>query len=113
MPKIPTYNAHAARPEGLRSKLIRSACLVAVGLVLAVPIKEVVSLSIGQWCEVMGKNTEVRTPVLDSVNDGVQSTHQSVGTWMSEQFQRVPWDPGLVLPIAAVVMVLGILMLKR
>jgi len=113
MPKIPIYNAHDIRPNRRGSKIIRLAGLVAVGLALAVPLGEGISLCISQWCEVMGKNNQVRTPVLDSVNDRVQSTHETVGMWMSEQFQRVPWDPGLVLPIAGVVMVLGILMLKR
>jgi len=113
MRKNPIYNAQNIRPERRGSKVIRFACLVAVGLLLAAPLAEGVSLCIGQWCEVMGKNTEVRTPVLDSVNDHIQATHESIGMWVSEQFQRVPWDPGFVLPIAVVVVVLGILMLKR
>lgn len=113
MPKIPITIEPTVLPERRRSKLTRLACIIAVGLVLAVPITEAASLFIGQWYEVMGTNTEVRTPVLDSVNDGLQSTQQSFSSWMSDQFRRVPWDPAIVLPIAAVVMVVGILMLKK
>jgi len=89
------------------------ACIVVLGLLLAVPVEEGVSLCIGQWRQVMGTETEVRTPILDSVGDGLQAAHQSMSNWLSPQFQRVPWNPAYVLPIAAVVTVLGMIMLRR
>ena len=53
MPKIPITIEPTRPPERRRTKAIRTACIVAVGLMLAVPIMEAASLCIGQWCEVL------------------------------------------------------------
>jgi len=112
MHKFPIPIADDIIPERRRSKGLRTASIVLLGLVLAAPVEEGVSLCIGQWREVMGTNNEVRTPILDSVHDGLQDAHQSVWNCITPQFQRVPWSPRVVLTVAAVVVVLGIVMLK-
>jgi len=112
MHKFPIPIADQISPERRRSKVLRTASIVLLGLVLAAPVQEGVSLCIGQWRQVLGTNTEVRTPILDSVHDGLQDAHQSVWSSVSAQFERVPWAPRFVLTVAAVVVVLGIVMLK-
>jgi hypothetical protein len=113
MRKISDPTVHEISPERASSKAWRIASLVVLGLLLAMPLEEGASLCIGQWRQVMGTNTEIRTPILDSVTEWVQSAHQSTWNWLSPQFQRLPWNPSYVLPIAAVVTVLGMFMLRR
>ncbi|MFI5461006.1 MAG: hypothetical protein ACHRXM_36825 [Isosphaerales bacterium] len=112
MYKFPIAIAHDIRPERRSSKALRTATVVLLGLVLAAPVQEGVSLCIGQWREVMGTSTEVRTPILDSVHDRLQDAHQSVANSISNQFQTVPWAPSLVLTVAAVVVAVGVVILK-
>jgi hypothetical protein len=112
MLKLPIPIAHEISPEHHRSKVLWAAFIVAACVVLAGPGMEVASLCYGQWCQILDKDSDTRTPILDSVQDGVQTAHQSVWSWISPYFERVPWHPSVVLPIAAVVTLLGIMLMK-
>jgi len=112
MHKFPIPIAHDMSGHRPAPKLMRMTFIVLLGLALAPPVEEGGSLCVGQWCEVMGQNTEVRTPILDSAQEGLQFAHRALWSWMSPQFQRLPWNPSYVLPIAAVVMALGMMMLR-
>ncbi len=100
-------------PKRRRSKVLQLAVVVVLGLLLAIPGVEGAAVCIGKWREVLGTNTEVRTPILDSISAELQAAHDSMSNWIHPHFQRLPWNPSYVLPIAAVVTVLGMGMLKR
>jgi hypothetical protein len=112
MHKFPLPLAHEIPPETSGSKLVRTAAIVILGIALVPPVAEGLSICYGQWCEVLGRNTEVHTPVLDSVQDNVHDVHRSAWGWMSAQFQRLPWQPRFVLPVATAIMLIGMIMLR-
>src|SRR5262245_34698778 len=111
MHKFPLPLGHDIRPEPRRSKIVRIAFILVLGLGLAPPLEEAASICVANWFQLIGTNTEVRTPILDAVHDGLDTAHESVCSWMSPQFHRLPWNPSFVLPIAAGIMVLGMLMM--
>jgi hypothetical protein len=113
MRKYSDSTDHDASPEDRRPKARLRNYLIVLGLLFAMPAVEGVSICIGQWREVMGINNKVHTPILDSVTTEVQETHQSFRNWLGSHFQRLPWSPTYVLPIAAVVTFLGVAMLRR
>jgi len=91
---------------------MRTGAIVVLGLCLAPLIAEGALICHAQWSQVLGRNTDARTPVLDSLHDGVEAGHQSVWGFISSYFQRVPWSHELVLAMGAIVVVVGMLMLK-
>jgi hypothetical protein len=60
----------------------------------------------------MGRNAEARTPVIDSLQDGIESGHRSFSNTIGSYFQRLPWSPKLVLLVGVILMMLGMMMLK-
>ena len=86
--------------------LLRSACAP-----LAV---EGGSLCLANWKEFMGISATVRTPVLDSMTESsCRPPRTPSGTRSRPSFRRIPWDPKMVLPAAALVMAVAMLMLRR
>ena len=61
----------------------------------------------------MGVAGEVKTPVLDGVQDSLNEMRDTFWSQIAPWFRSMPWDPKLVLPVAAVVMVVAMLMLRR
>ena len=60
----------------------------------------------------MGRNAEARTPVLDSLQDGIESGHRSFSNAITAYFQRLPWSPKVVLVVGVILMMLAMMMLK-
>ena len=112
MHKFPIPIAHEIHPAKPRSPLVHKAAIVLLGMSLAPLIAEGTSICFAQWSQVMGRNTEARTPVFDSLHEHFESGSQSFWGTVSPCFQHVPWSHHLVLGIGAVLMVLGIIMLK-
>jgi hypothetical protein len=112
MHKFPIPVAHAARAANPRWSPLRTGALLLLGLLLAPLIAEGALLCHAQWSQVLGRNTEARTPVLNSLHDGLEAGHQSVWGFISSYFKRVPWSHEIVLATGAVVVVVGMLMLK-
>ncbi len=71
------------------------------------------TLLVGVWKEFLGVSCDVKTPLLDSVQDNLNDLNGEVMRQMRHWFSSMPWDPKMVLPAAAVVMVLAMLMLRR
>ena len=71
------------------------------------------ALLVGTWKEFLGVNCNVKTPLLDSLQDNLNDMNGEVMREVRHWFSSMPWDPKLVLPTAAVVMVLAMLMLRR
>jgi hypothetical protein len=75
-------------------------------------VMEAVGLCYAQWCTTFGTSAEVRTPIIDSIQEGIESVRDDLWSALSARFQRVPWNPKVVLPIAAVIMAVGMVMLR-
>ena len=71
------------------------------------------SICLSNWKEVMGVASDVRTPVLDNVQATSTSCKDMFWDEVTPLFRRLPWDPKMVLPAAAVVMAVAMLMLRR
>ena len=65
------------------------------------------------WKEFMGVSANVRTPVLDGIQDRLHDLSDTFWGEITPWFRRLPWDPKMVLPAAAVVMAMAMLMLRR
>ena len=100
------------KPERRKSKLVPIASILLLAPLLAPLIMEAVALGHAQWCEVLGTSAVVRTPMLDSIGEQIQSTREELWYAISSRFQHVPWNPKIVLPIAAVIMALAMAMLR-
>ena len=71
------------------------------------------SLCLSNWKEFLGVRAEVKTPLLDEIQDRVEDARVTFWTEITPYFQRLPWDPKMVLPAASLVMVGAMLMLRR
>lgn len=85
---------------------------VAIPLLAPVVI-DAVALCYGQWCDMLGTPSSVRTPTLDAIGEKVAGIREDVRYHVTSHFQRVPWDPRVVLSVSVVVMVLAMMMLRR
>jgi len=87
------------------------ALILLVGL--GPPALEGIALGVGAWKEFLGVSGNVKTPVLDGVQDTLNDVRGIFWSQITPWFRSMPWDPKMVLPIAAVVMVTAMLMLRR
>ncbi len=70
-------------------------------------------LCVGMWKEVLGVAADVRTPVLDGVQDEMHELTDCFWGEVTPFFRSMPWDPKIVVPAASVIMVLAMLLLRR
>jgi hypothetical protein len=71
------------------------------------------SLCLSTWKEFLGMPAIVRTPVLDSVTESWSTARDTFRDQVAPLFRRIPWDPKMVLPAAALVMAVAMLLLRR
>jgi hypothetical protein len=112
MKKLTIPLAHDIGPKRRGSKLIRITLIVVLGVAIAALIHELGSFCHGQWCQVLGNDAEVHTPIFDSVLEGVHTAYHSLWGSISPYFERVPWSLNIVLPIAAIVTVVAMVMMR-
>jgi hypothetical protein len=112
MHKFPIPIAHDIRPPTFRWSLLRKAALVILGIAVAPLLAEGFSICYVQWSQVMGRNTEAETPVLDYLHEGLESGRHSFWGTISPCFQRVPWSHRLVLAVGVIVVIIGMIMLR-
>jgi hypothetical protein len=74
---------------------------------------EGIALCMSTWKEFLGIADNVKTPVLDGVRDSLNDMRDIFWSQITPWFRSMPWDPKMVLPVAAVVMVMAMLMLRR
>jgi hypothetical protein len=66
-----------------------------------------------QWCEALDGPTDVRTPVIDWIGASVSHVHDAYREAIAPDLERAVRDPRVALPAAIVLIVVGMLMLKR
>jgi hypothetical protein len=112
MAKNPISLAPDLRPDRRRSRLLLIAAIFVLVPLVAPLFMEAVSLCYAQWCEILGTPVAVRTPILDSIRERAEDVRQDLRFRLTSYFQRVPWNPNVVLPLIAVVMIIAIWMLR-
>ena len=112
MAKNPITLAPDLRPHRPRRKVLPILSIFVAAPLLVPIIMDAVALCYGQWCDVLGTPIAVRTPTLDAIGERLASVHEDLWYHISSRFQRVPWNPRVVLPIAVLVMILAMVMLR-
>jgi hypothetical protein len=113
MPKHPIPLAPDTRPDRPRRRRLLPILALFVTVPLLAPvIMDAVALCYGQWREVLGAPSDVRTPTLDVIGERIEEVREGLWYQASCHFNRVPWNPRVVLPIAVVVMVMAMVMLR-
>jgi hypothetical protein len=113
MRKLAYQLGHDIQSEPRRSRwpLVLLVLLLIVGLgPLAL---EGAALCLGNWKEFIGASTDVRTPVLDRVQETMHDMSSAFWLEVGPFFRRLPWEPKAVLPAATIVMAIAMLMLRR
>jgi hypothetical protein len=100
------------KPDRPRSKVLPIASIFVLAPLLTPLIIELVWLCYGQWREILGRPVSIQTPILSAMGEGIESVRQDIWYHISSRFQRVPWNPKVVVPIIALVMVVAMLMLR-
>src|SRR5512144_1941917 len=59
------------------------------------------SMCLANWKEYLGVRAEVKTPVLDDIQDRVEDVRAFFWNEITPYFRRLPWDPKIVLPAAS------------
>jgi hypothetical protein len=71
------------------------------------------AICLAKWKEVMGVSANVRTPVLDELQERLHDLSDTFWLQVTPWFRRLPWEPKMVLPAAAIVMAAAMLLLRR
>jgi hypothetical protein len=91
--------------------------LVFLGLFLLVGLGPLAleggAICLANWREFMGISADVRTPILDKVQDTMHDLNEGCRQSCSYWFRALPWEPRMVLSVAGVIMALAMLMLRR
>ena len=112
MSKNPITLAPDLRPYRRSSKVLPIAAILLLAPLLAPMMMEAAALCYAQWCTALGASASARTPIMDSIEEGIESVRDDLWSVLSARFQRVPWNPKIVLPVAAVIMAVGMMMLR-
>jgi len=109
--RIPlAHEIRPARSTSRRPRIVR--ILVVIVLVLPIVVEGAV-LSYARWSEVMGRSTEVYTPITTAVTEGLQNARESLWDPIGTSLERSVRDPMIALPVAFVFLVLAMVMLRR
>ena len=91
--------------------------LILVGLILLGGLGPLTleggSLCVANWREYLGVSADVRTPVLDGIQERMHDLGDTLRAEITSRFRHLPWDPKMVLPAAAIVTAVAMLMLRR
>jgi hypothetical protein len=113
MIKNPITLAPDLESDRPRRKVLPILLLFVAASLLAPIFIDAVALCYAQWGEILGTPTQVRTPILDAIGERVATVREDLWYHVSSRFHRVPWNPRIVLPVAVVVTLLAITMLRR
>jgi hypothetical protein len=100
------------RPDRHRRKWLPIASLFVAIPLLAPIVMDTLALGYGQWREMLGTPITVRTPTLDAIAERVAEVREDARYHIGSHFNRVPWNPRVVLPVAVLVMIVAMMMLR-
>jgi hypothetical protein len=89
------------------------AVLVVLAVVVVPFLIEAVAVGVAQWAEVIGTRIVVQTPLLNWCGSRLDDCRQLIGELVSDQSRDISWEPGFVLPILAVFIIIAMLMMRR
>jgi hypothetical protein len=101
--------AHEIPPTPSRSTRAQIVSVIAVIVFLAPLAWAGATICYSQWCQVMGGSTEVPTPVIDSIAAGLRDSRD----WLADSIGPAIQDPYVALPVASLLLILGMAMLRR
>jgi hypothetical protein len=104
---------YEVRPASSKSKLPRILSILASGALLAPLAAEGAAICYVQWCEIMGKSAKVQTPIIDSIGSGLLCVRDLLADSFGSTFQRAIHEPTIALPVASVLLVLAMAVLRR
>ena len=102
-----------SRPRSPKSSRWRIGAIFVLAVVIVPLVVEGAMLTYGQWCSIMGRTTRVSTPVMDMVSNAFYETKDVVEEHFSPSFARVFSEPGMAIPVALVLIVCGMVLLRR
>jgi hypothetical protein len=113
MPKtsVPLPSGVPAAPRERRLRRTFWIGILAAGL--APILWEGAAICHSQWCEVIGYPREAHTPIVDTLHRHLGSTQESIRESIAIHLGDFQWDPKIVLPVGGLLIVLGMMMLKR
>jgi hypothetical protein len=112
MDKNPIPLAPDLTPEQRRLRFLPIASIFVLAPILVPLVLEAVALCNAQWCAILDRSTEVRTPMIDTISEHVDEVRGELWYSITSRFQRVPWNPKVVLPAIAIVMAVAMVMLR-
>jgi hypothetical protein len=105
--------AYEVKPPHSRSTLTWIISILAASVFLVPVAAEGAALCYAQWCEIMGKTTKVQTPIIDWIGSGLEKARDLLGEHVGPTFQSTVRDPSVALPVALVLIVVAMTMLRR
>jgi hypothetical protein len=71
------------------------------------------AICLGNWKEVLGVSSDLRTPTLDRVSESLHDLSDSLWGQVTPIFRALPWEPKLIVPATVIVMGLAMMLLRR
>jgi hypothetical protein len=105
--------AYEIKPTRSNSTLSWIISIILAAIFLVPLATEGMVICYAQWCELMGKSTAVQTPFIDSMGSGLEIARDLLAERVAPALQRVVRDPTVALPVATVLLVLAMAMLRR
>jgi hypothetical protein len=113
MRKLALQLGHEIQEVKKRSRLPGILVVVFLAIGLGPLLMEGTSLCLANWKELLGVSASVKTPVLDCVQENLETMQQAFWSEVTPFFRQLPWEPKMVLPASALVMAVAMLMLRR
>jgi hypothetical protein len=113
MAKSPISIAYDIPPARPRSSRWRIGTIFILAIVIVPLVVEGAALCYGQWCSITGSSTRVSTPVMDMVLNAFLETKYVLEDLLSPSFKRVFREPRVAIPVALVLIVCGMMLLRR
>ena len=104
------YEIRPARPKSSRSHI---GAILILAIIIVPIVVEGAALCYGQWRSITGRSTRVSTPIIDTVSSVFHDTSYAFENLLSPSVARVFREPGMAIPVALVLIVCGMLLLKR
>jgi hypothetical protein len=112
MRKFPVGSPGESAPVPARWRPLRIAWIGLIVAILAPMVVECASLYHAKWSAILGKSTNVKTPILDRIHESYSESRANLCNSLSPYWSRIPSSPKSVLTIAAVSIVIGMFVLR-